>query len=322
MNMLHGKSISLVGRKVRPASVVFAGVCGAALIAMSCTQAHAQTPSLYENNHQAHLDADAAMCRVYGVLCNGSGPSAQAPRLGYDPCFLAQNAMRPCTSDQQTAEPTGVDPNLVGTWEIPFKGGPWMLNIERNGAYQFHSASHDGVQSHAGSFSAGNGHWSLKDKTGHRYAGDYLFQAPDIFIATGRSGAVAWLRPALAQDAIRPCTTDRRQLSKKKTATPAGIDANLVGTWELPLKTGPWVWEVLGDGTYKFHSEAHDGAPSHAGSFSAGDGHWSLNATTGLPGYTDSGLYLFQAPNIWMMTGRLGAAAWLRPASAFCNAAP
>jgi hypothetical protein len=123
----------------------------------------------------------------------------------------------------------------------------------------------------------------------------------------------------LAQNAMRPCTSDQRQVSK-----PVGVDTNLVGTWEFSLKGGPWVWEILRDGTYKFHSEARDGAPSHAGTFSAGDGHWSLKATTGLTGYTDAGVYLFQAPNIWMITGQLGGAAWLRPASMAisCGIAP
>lgn len=228
------------------------------------------------------------------------------PRIGYDPCFLAQNAMRPCTSDQsQVSKPVGVDPNLVGTWEIPFKGGPWVLNILRNGTYNFHGEAHDGAPLHAGTFSANNGHWSLKAKTGYTDAGDYLFQAPNIWIATGQLGAAAWLRPDLAQSAMRPCASAKLSMSNSAT-----VDPNLVGTWNLPFKNGPWVWDISGEGTYKFHSEAGDGAPSHAGAFSASNGQWSLMATTG---YADHGLYLFQAPNIWMATGQLGAAAWLRP---------
>ena len=66
---------------------------------------------------------------------------------------------------------------------------------------------------------------------------------------------------------------------------------------------------------YTFHSEAGDGAPSHTGNFAARDGQWSLNATTGIVGYTDSGLYLFQAPNVLMATGKLGGAAWLNAAA-------
>ena len=52
-------------------------------------------------------------------------------RIGSDPCYLAQNAMRPCTSaDMEALKPHGVDPNLVGTWEIPMKGGLWVLTIQ------------------------------------------------------------------------------------------------------------------------------------------------------------------------------------------------
>jgi hypothetical protein len=255
-----------------------------------------------------------ASCTGYPGLAPAT---AQGPRIGYDPCYLAQNAMRPCTSEQhQASKPVGVDAHLVGTWEIPFKGGPWVLTIRRDGTYKFHSEARDGAKSHSGTFSAGNGHWSLKATTGYSDDGLYLFQAPDLWIATGKLGAAAWLRPALAQNAMRPCTSDQRQMSK-----PVGVDAHLVGTWKLPLKGGPWVWEILRDGTYKFHSEAQDGAPSHAGTFSAGNGHWSLKATTG---YTDNGFYLFQAPDILIATGKLGAAAWLRPASPpiSCNVAP
>jgi hypothetical protein len=72
------------------------------------------------------------------------------------------------------------------------------------------------------------------------------------------------------------------------------------------------------NGTYKFHSEAADKSPSHSGKFSAANGQWSLTATSGIRGYTDTGNYLYQAPNILMATGRLGGAAWLRAASSSC----
>jgi len=131
--------------------------------------------------------------------CTGfPGPApAQGTRIGYDPCYLAQNVMRPCTSDQrQMSKPVGVDAHLVSTWELPFKGGPWVLTIRRDGTYKFHSEARDGAPSHAGTFSAGNGHGSLKATTGYTDTGFYLFQAPDILIATGKLEAAAWLRPA------------------------------------------------------------------------------------------------------------------------------
>jgi hypothetical protein len=60
-------------------------------------------------------------------------------------------------------------------------------------------------------------------------------------------------------------------------------------------------------GTYKFHSEGADGAVANAGAFSASNGHWWLRATNG---YTDGGTYIFQPPDLWIATGRLGTGAW------------
>jgi hypothetical protein len=45
---------------------------------------------------------------------------------------------------------------------------------------------------------------------------------------------------------------------------------------------------------------------ANAGVFSASNGHWWLRATNG---YTD-GTYIFQPPDIWIATGRLGTGAW------------
>jgi hypothetical protein len=289
---------------MRIATIIVAGL-GAVLL--SCARAYAQ--SEYEPNWDginAEWATKKAACDLYS-WCGGGAPGAGRRTVPPDPCFLAQNAMRPCTSNQ--AQANGLDPHLVGSWELPFKSGPWVLEIESNGSYKFHSDAHDSVPSSTGSFSAGNGHWSLKAGNGYSDSGDYLYQAPDVFIATGQHGAVAWLRPALAQTVMRPCGP------RQPGAKPASIDPYLVGTWKLPMKDGFWVWEISSGGTYKFHSEAGDGAPSHTGSFAARDGHWSLNAFTGLPGYTDGGLYLFQAPNVWMMTGQWGGVAWLSAAA-------
>jgi hypothetical protein len=107
-------------------------------------------------------------------------------------------------------------------------------------------------------------------------------------------------------NALRPCALEQEQ-----SARPAGVDPSLVGTWELPVADGLWVLEILGNGTYRFHSEAGAGAPTHAGSFSASDGHWSLQASTG---YTDGGAYSLQASDIWKATGNLGTGAWRRRA--------
>ncbi len=291
------QQIGVVGR----ALVLFAGLVAALCFAQGA--AHAQGASIDDQVAQQEF------CNIAGSCGNGGG-QATTQRIRPDPCYLAQNAMRPCTSaDMEAIKPHGVDPNLVGTWEIQMKGGLWVLTINANGTYAFRSDAHNGAQAQAGSFAASNGAWTMKAKTGYADSGNYLYQAPNIFIVTGKLGAAAWLRPDLAQ-AARGCT-----VMAQKTANPTILDANLVGTWRLPVKTGNWVMEITADGAYKFHSAAQDGAPSHAGVFTASNGEWTLTATTGVPGYTDGGQYLFQTPNIWMAKGRLGGAAWISP----CN---
>ena len=281
-------------------------LCTAAAAFLCCTglTAHAQQPTADD------FIAEADYCNFTGLCGNGGGQTAATTHIGPDPCYLAQNAMRPCTSaDMKALQPHGVDPNLVGTWELPLKGGLWVMTISASGTYTFRSDAHGGVPSHSGTFVASNGAWIMKAKTGYAGSGNYLYQAPNIFIATSQLGAVSWLRPALAQVAMRCAVVHQ------KPANPADLDASLIGTWQLPVKGGNWVWEISSDGTYKFHSEALDGAPPHAGVFTAAAGQWTLAATAGIPGYTDNGQYLYQAPNIWMAKGKLGGAAWIRP----CN---
>ncbi len=94
------------------------------------------------------------------------------------------------------------------------------------------------------------------------------------------------------------------------SSTPASnIDPHTIGTWELSINPGRWVWEIAANGTYEFHSEAADMAPSHAGTFLARGGDWSLHSTDG---YTDSGTYKFLFPDSLVATGRLGTATWHR----------
>ena len=304
MNFSCGNRGSGLSKTMRVAAMILVSV-GAVLL----FHARAYAQDNWSASRNAEWGTQRAVCQMYG-WCGGGGGAGQLI-AGPDPCFLAQNAMRPCTSN--TGEANGLDPHLVGTWELPFKAGPWVLEIDVNGTYKFHSEANDSVPSSTGSFSAGNGHWSLKAKTGYADFGNYLYQAPDVFIATGQRGAVAWLRPALAKAVMRPC-------AQRQPAAKPVVDPSLVGTWKLPIKNGFWVWEISGSGEYKFHSEAGDGAPSHTGTVSARDGRWSLRATTGLPGYADNGLYLFQSPNILMATGKLGGAAWLSAAA--CTPAP
>ena len=312
--MAQGKVISAMTKSVR-AMAMAACVCGAS--ALLCGQAVAQAyEPTWGEIEDANDSAKVAVCQVMGI-CGGGSSSTQSFIAPPDPCFLAQNAMRPCTAKPS---PKGVDPDLAGTWELPFKQGPWVLEIKSDGTYKFHSEAKDGVAGASGTFAAQGGQWSLKAKTGYSDFGDYKFQAPDVFIAAGQHGAVAWLRPDFARRVMRPC--DAKQLGTSNPAKPnATVDPHVAGTWELPSKTGgPWVWEISRDGSYAFHSKAMDMATPHAGTFSASNYHWSYAATSGLPGYTDSGLYLFQFPNVLMATSAHlgGGAAWLRPASATC----
>jgi hypothetical protein len=220
--MLHGKETR---------RIVLA-LFSAASLGASGGVAQAQQPTAGD------FIAEADYCSFTGLCGNGGQSQVTTTHLGVDPCYLAQNAMRPCTSeDMKALQPHGVDPNLVGTWELPLKGGLWVLSIDAKGNYTFHSEAQDGVPPHAGSFAASNGAWRMTAKSGSAFAGG---------------------------------------------------------------------------GSYKFHSEATDGAPSHAGMFIASANQWTLTATSGIPFYTDNGQYLYQAPNIWMVKGKLGGAAWIR----------
>src|ERR1700748_2343590 len=143
--MAHGKTIAII-------------MAGAASLCLGGGAVRAQQPTADD------FIAQADYCSFTGLCGNGQGQSqVSTTRLGYDPCYLAQNALRPCTSaDMKALQPHGVDPNLVGIWQLPLKGGPWVLTINANGTYAFRSDAHDGVQPHAGSFAASNGAWTMK----------------------------------------------------------------------------------------------------------------------------------------------------------------
>ena len=89
------------------------------------------------------------------------------------------------------------------------------------------------------------------------------------------------------------------------------VDPAAVGAWEFPMNPGRWVWEIAANGTYEFHTEAPDGAPSHAGTFAADGGSWTLVSIAGYAD-TDGGTYLMQGPDTMVMTGKLGKGSWHR----------
>jgi hypothetical protein len=130
---------------------------------------------------------------------NGGGSQISVPRV--DPCFTAQNAMRPCGPVQQNPprpvaavapNVAAIDPHMVGTWDLPRPAGRWVLQVLRDGTYKFHSEAADGAVANAGAFSASNGHWWLRATNGYTDGGTYIYQPPDIWIATGRLGTGAW----------------------------------------------------------------------------------------------------------------------------------
>jgi hypothetical protein len=171
--------ISMARRQVAAAVVFFLG-----------TAAHGQTPTPADNAFNSHNEAEAAICSQYG--CN-NGNGAPAPRVGYDPCYLKQNALRPCN---QAPSPV-VAENVIGTWELPREGGFWLLDIRGDGTYSFRSEARDGVEPHAGTFTAVNGVWSLKATNGYADGGSYVYQAPDTWIEMGHLGWAAWRRHSL-----------------------------------------------------------------------------------------------------------------------------
>lgn len=110
---------------------------------------------------------------------------------------------------------------------------------------------------------------------------------------------------------------DCEKLGRRKDSTPgspasavASVDPAIVGTWEASVPAGRWILEIAANGTFVFHSEAMDGVPSRSGTFSANNGHWSLQATDG---YDDEGTYKVLPSSVWTGTSkRLGPGTWRR----------
>jgi hypothetical protein len=114
-----------------------------------------------------------------------------------------------------------------------------------------------------------------------------------------------------------PCARDDRRWSAPLPLPPrqtsAKIDPSVVGTWEYLVNPGRWIWRIASNGTYEFHSEAGDGAPSHAGILTASQGQWTIQANN--IQYADGGTYKLASPGSMVATGRLGTGTWHRIAS-------
>ena len=100
------------------------------------------------------------------------------------------------------------------------------------------------------------------------------------------------------------------------SSTPAHpIDSALVGTWEImvPSSRGEarWIWQIMGDGTYKFRAEPSHGVLPHEGKMTAANGRWTLHALRGLKNYSDGGSYETHDTTA-VITGKLGTGYWKR----------
>ncbi|MFT3731033.1 MAG: adenylate/guanylate cyclase domain-containing protein [Hyphomicrobium sp.] len=105
------------------------------------------------------------------------------------------------------------------------------------------------------------------------------------------------------------CKAGEGPSSGADPAAPSSVDIDpaTLGAWVLTVPRGHWIWVTRDNGTYDFHSEASDGAPSHHGRFDASNGKWSIQATSG---YTDGGSYEVLPSGAFVATGRLGTGEW------------
>ncbi|OPY98545.1 hypothetical protein A5906_30965 [Bradyrhizobium sacchari] len=123
------------------------------------------------------------------------------------------------------------------------------------------------------------------------------------------AGADAALPPGPLPAAVSPAPPRR--------PTSPAIDPALVGTWEIMVRNGRgqsrWIWEIMDDGTYRFHAEPQHSARPHEGTITAANGRWTLRALRGLSGYSDGGAYEIHDA-LAVITGKLGTGAWKRSA--------
>ena len=138
------------------------------------------------------------------------------------------------------------------------------------------------------------------------------------------AGALARCQSANGKNCVTitaPCAADDIRWSAPLPLPPGGstatVDPNMVGTWELFINPGRWIWRVAPNGTYELHSEAMDNTPSNAGTFSASNGHYTLHAIT-MP-WDDTGTYKVQSPGVVVATGKLGTGTWKRIGGATSN---
>ena len=97
--------------------------------------------------------------------------------------------------------PGSVDPAFVGTWQMFFNPGRWILVVSSNGTYTFHSENLDNAASNMGSFTAKDGHYTLHaTNLDWDDQGTYTVKSPGTIVATGKLGTGTWVRIPRALD--------------------------------------------------------------------------------------------------------------------------
>ncbi|MCG2641659.1 caspase domain-containing protein [Bradyrhizobium sp. GCM10023182] len=143
-------------------------------------------------------------------------------------------------------------------------------------------------------------------------------QQPFVYGSLSRKAIYLAGRPADgSEQAAPPGPLPAAVSPAPQTPTPPAIDPALVGTWEIMVPSGRgqsrWIWQIMGDGTYRFHAEPQRSARPHEGTITAANGRWTLHATRGLSNYSDGGAYEIH-DTLAVITGKLGTGAWKRGA--------
>jgi hypothetical protein len=113
---------------------------------------------------------------------------------------------------------------------------------------------------------------------------------------------------------LAPCGNDDVRFQSPLPLPPGGkagsVDSAFVGLWGMNVSGGIWVWQITANGTYTFHSEAPDNAPTHAGTFTASNGKYTLHSIS--MQWDDQGTYTMQGSTAVVMSEKLGKGTWQR----------
>ena len=121
----------------------------------------------------------------------------------------------------------GVDPQLVGTWQLKGTSPAIYWEIRANGTY---TVSGPGAAAgHSGSFRASGGKWSLRSTTWGEDGGTYQLPDANTFLGIGKLGAGTWVRTSPVKSAgkekpassAKPARSASREL-KLATQTDSG----------------------------------------------------------------------------------------------------